>query len=303
MAHGCLFSCTAVYLAYLPTPSVPAKTQSMTCRGLHQALEDAQGPHTKGGTSRVAPASSQRSSATRLESAALEASPAPTSEHQRENAPSPSPQQVSPGAWCMRWGWRGEGGGLGSMGKLCLQLLLSDRSRCAVLLLVRVLLVRMRPIRANTPKRWLCTSWQSVPCLFAGAGAAGAGAGCGCGGRATLQPGGSAAAWPPLRPGSHAQPWQLQGHQCPVRPAGGRCRHPQVWRFQHCCNMGRASALCLAVTNTVSQGMGWCLNSCTMGRHQHGLAGWLPLLGCPRQSVLAAEVWPGCRLCTALAPC
>ena len=87
--HCCL-------LADLPTPNVPAQTWTATCRGLHQALEDAQGSHTKAGSSRVAPASSQRSSATHLQPAAPEASLTTASEHQGENVPSPSPQQVSP---------------------------------------------------------------------------------------------------------------------------------------------------------------------------------------------------------------
>ena len=46
-----------------------------------------------------------------------------------------------------------------------------------------------------------------------------------------------------------------------------------------------ASALCLAVTRMVTQGMGWRLSPCKMGRDQLGLAGWLPLLGCPHQRV------------------
>ena len=103
-----------------------AKTQFMTCRGLHQALEDAQGSHTKGGTSRVAPASSQCSSATHLEPAAPGASLATTSEHQREHTPSPSPQQVSPSALCMNRGWWGSYRRLGFTGKLPLQLLLPE---------------------------------------------------------------------------------------------------------------------------------------------------------------------------------
>ena len=215
----------------------------MTCRGLHQALEDAQGSHTKGGSSRVAPASSQRSSTTHLESAAPVASLATTSEHQRENAPSPCPQQVSPCAWCMKRRWWGLGRGFDFTGKphqrLSLQLLMIVRGCCTMALPVRVLPVKVGPVLANTPERWLCTRWQSVHCLDAGAGAAGARAGCSCGHRATLRPGSSAAALPPLRPGSHAQPWQLQGHQCPVRPAGWRRRHPQVWHFQHCVSMCR----------------------------------------------------------------
>ena len=159
-------------LAYLPTTNVPAQTwiQATICRGLHQALEDAQGSHTKAGSSRVAPASSQRSSATHLQPAAPEASLATASEHQGENVPSPSPQQVSPSTWCMQWGWWGLGRGFGVMCILSLQLLLSVRGHCAMSHLVTVLPVRFAPGQGGAhadqyPKRWLCTGRQSVPCL------------------------------------------------------------------------------------------------------------------------------------------